>query len=105
MQFLKQIRERLQSFIDQRDDVALVLRSPATDATPLLKILEGMEEASASDLYWSFTDNFTDGETYANAVVKGFATKHEMIRLAMQKENMTPWPPIPAQILSEKALP
>jgi tetratricopeptide (TPR) repeat protein len=102
---LKEISDRLRAFVDQRDDVGLVLVSPAAEAAPLLKILEGLEDASASDLYWSFTDNFTDAVAYANAIVNAFATKHEVVRLAMQKEKMTQWPPIPPQILSEQASP
>ncbi len=102
---LKEIGDRLQAFVDQRDDVALVLGSPAAEAAPLLKILEGLEETGTSDLYWSFTDNFTDAEGYANSIVKAFATKHEVVRLAMQKEKMIPWSPIPPQILSEVGSP
>jgi tetratricopeptide (TPR) repeat protein len=102
---LQQISDRLQAFIDQRDNLALVLCSPAADALPLLKILEGLEEMSTSDLFWSFTDNFTDAADYANTVVTGFANKHEVMRLAMEKERMPPWPPIPPGILSEDAPP
>jgi Tfp pilus assembly protein PilF len=101
MQFLKQIGDHLQGFVNQREDVALVVRSPATDAAPLLKILEGMEEASSSDLYWLFTENFTDPQAYGDAIVQAFATKHEVVRLAMQERKMIPWPPLPASILSE----
>jgi Tetratricopeptide repeat len=104
-QLLKAISDRLQAFIDQRDNLALVLCSPATDALPLLKILEGLEETSTSDLFWSFTDNFTGAADYAHTVVTGFATKHAVMRLAMAKEGMTPWPPIPPRVLSEDVLP
>jgi len=102
---LEQISQRFQSFINQRDDLALIVRSMETDSVPLLKILEGLEEASASDLYWIFTDNFLNQESYANDVISSFATKHELIRLSMEKEGMNPWQPIPQQILSEKTPP
>ncbi len=102
---VNQITERLRSFIAQRDDLALVVRSPATDAPPLLKILEGLEETSPSDFFWTFSDDFTTPEAYASAVVAAFASKHEAVRLAMEKEGMTPWPLIPPQVLSEQALP
>ncbi len=102
---LNQIGNRLQAFIDQRDDLALVLRSPAADALPLLKILEGLEEASTSDLYWIVTDNFIEPVAYANAIVRGFVTKHEVVRLTMEKRRMAPWPLIPRQILSEATPP
>src|SRR5580658_9492801 len=102
---LKEISDRFQTFVDQRDEIGLILLAPAAEAAPLLKILEGLEDASTSDLYWTFTDNFTDTEKYADAVVNAFATKHEAVRLSMQKEGMTPWPPIPTAILSRLASP
>jgi tetratricopeptide (TPR) repeat protein len=102
---LKQISDQLQAFINQRADLALVLCSAATEAVPVLKILEGLEEGSTSDLFWTFTDNFTDAGAYANAVVSGFANKHELVRLAMEKEQMAPWPAIPTQIISTETPP
>lgn len=102
---LNHISQRFQSFINQRDDLAIVVCSMETDALPLLKILEGLEEASASDQFWIFTDDFIGSGAYANAVVSAFATKHEVIRLAMEKEGMNSWPPVPSQVLSEKTPP
>lgn len=102
---LQKISDHLQAFINQRDHLALVLTSPATDALPILKILEGLEEIIASDFFWMFTDNFTNASTYANTVVAGFATKHHLVQLAMEREGMTPWPPLPSQILSENTPP
>jgi hypothetical protein len=102
---LKEIGDRLQAFIDQRDDVALVLSSPAADSLPILKILEGLEEESTSDLFWMVTDNFVDAASYAEAVVKGFGTRHEVVRLAMQRQGLKPWPPIPPRVQSEATQP
>lgn len=102
---LNDISQRFQSFVDQRDDLTLVVCSRETDAPPLLKILEGLEEMSASDLYWIFTDNFANSTAYANAVVTAFTTKHELIRLAMEKDGMNPWPSVPPHVLSEDTPP
>lgn len=102
---LNEIGAHLTAFLKQRDDVALILNSPAGDSVPMLKILEGLEEASSSDLHWRHTDAFTDARAYVSGIVAGFATKHELVRLSMVKEQMTPWPPIPPQILSDDAPP
>ena len=102
---LKEIGDRLQAFVDQRDDVALVLRSAAADSLPVLKILEGLEEASTSDLFWTVTDNFVEPTSYASVVVKNFATRHEVVRLAMQERGMPVWPPIPPQVVSDMTPP
>jgi tetratricopeptide (TPR) repeat protein len=102
---LQSIGDRLQAFIEQRDDVALVLCSPASDALPILTLFERLEESSTSDLFWSFTEGFTTSQTYADSVVKAFAAKHGAIRLGMENAGMTPWPPLPALTLAEDVPP
>jgi tetratricopeptide (TPR) repeat protein len=102
---VQQIGDRLQAFIEQRDDLALVLCSPATDALPILTILERLEESSASDLFWTFTDAFTEPQVYADMVTTAFTMKHEATQLALKREGMKPWPPIPGRILSTEIPP
>jgi tetratricopeptide (TPR) repeat protein len=102
---LKAVGDRLQAFLEQRDDVALVLGSSAADSLPVLKILEGLEEESTSDLFWTVTDEFHEPAAYASAVVRGFATRHEVVRLAMERRGMRPWPPIPPAVLAEDSAP
>lgn len=102
---LDQITRRLRSFIEQRDDVALVLESPADDAIPMLKILEGIEESSPSDFFWTFTDKFDDAASYAEGVVRSFSATHEAVRLSMEKEGMAPWPPLPPVVQASQSSP
>jgi tetratricopeptide (TPR) repeat protein len=71
----------------------------------MLTLLEQVEAGRASDMFWTFTDEFIGAYEYADAVVSAFATRHEGVRLAMEKEGMQPWPPIPRGILSEDAPP
>lgn len=97
---LQDIGDRLRGFVEQRDDVALILSSPAADSLPILSLVEGLEAASSSDLFWLFTDNFTEAGAYADAIVAAFATKHGAVRQALEKEGMRPWPPLPAAVLS-----
>jgi hypothetical protein len=102
---LKAMAERLRSFVEGTDHVALIVGSPAGDALPLLKIFEEVETSSASDLFWTFTDAFADAPSYTSAVVAAFATQHEVMREAMEAEGMEPWPAIPAEVTSERTPP
>jgi tetratricopeptide (TPR) repeat protein len=104
-QLLQRIGNELQAFVRQRDDVAMILSSPSADALPILTLVDGVEANSASDMFWTFTDNFTDPAAYVDAVVGGFAAKHQGVRLALEKEGMTPWPAIPAFIMSPETSP
>jgi tetratricopeptide (TPR) repeat protein len=104
-QLLQGIGNELQAFVAQRDDVAMILSSPSADALPVLTLVDGVEANSASDMFWTFTDNFTDPVTYVDAVVGAFAAKHQGVRLALEKEGMKPWPAIPAFIMSPETSP
>ncbi|MFO1434505.1 MAG: hypothetical protein U1F76_31230 [Candidatus Competibacteraceae bacterium] len=94
---LEGVKDRLRGFISQRDDIAMVLRAAEADALPLLSMLEGIEAEGMSAFFWTFTDPFTDAASYADAVVQAFGVKHGAVRLAMEKEGMAPWPPIPVR--------
>lgn len=95
---LAAIKDRLSSFIAQRDEVAMVLCASETDALPLLSILEGIEADRESDFFWTFTDSFTEPVAYAEAVTQTFEAKHGAVRITMEKEGMKPWPPIPSLV-------
>lgn len=102
---LKAMAERVRSFVEGTDHLALIIGSPAQDALPLLKIFEEVETASASDLFWTCTDPFTDARSYASAVVAAFATQHEAMCEAMAADGMQPWPAIPEEATSEETPP
>jgi tetratricopeptide (TPR) repeat protein len=102
---VEQVEGRLREFVEQREQLALILNSAAHDALPILKMLEGLEAASASDLFWVFSDAFTSTASYADAVIQAFSAKHELVRLLLEKEGMPPWPAIPAAIAAPGAPP
>jgi tetratricopeptide (TPR) repeat protein len=99
------ITERVQGFLQQRDHAALVVRCRESDGIAILKILEGLDEASTSEMYWTYPGDFLESRTWVSEVVKDFATKHEGVRLALEHEKMKPWPPIPAPVLDESLTP
>jgi tetratricopeptide (TPR) repeat protein len=88
----------MQGFIGQRDDLALVVQSPESDCLPIWKTIEGLEANNPSDLFWIFTDRFTDPVSYADAVVAAFSTIHAAMHLAMKREGLAPWPDIPPHV-------
>jgi tetratricopeptide (TPR) repeat protein len=99
------ITERLRGFVSQRDHVGLVLRCRDADGIAILKILEGLDEASTSEMYWMYPGEFSEPHAYVGAIVKDFAAKHEGVRLALEHNKMKGWPPIPPPILDESQVP
>ena len=103
------ITERLSQFIAQRDYAALVVRCRDSDGIGVLKILEGLDEASTSEMYWTYAGDFLEANSFVNEVIKDFAAKHEGVRQAielnqrldLELKNLKPWPPIPPDVLNQ----
>jgi hypothetical protein len=103
--YLDRINGRLRAFIAQRDDFALVLDCSGEASLLALKMLEGIAEASTSEMFWTCIDAFTSPAQYAQDVVDSFAVKHEAVRLALEKEGKTPWPPLSGPVASKETPP
>jgi tetratricopeptide (TPR) repeat protein len=99
LKLLNQINDRLRSFVDQRDDIVLVVRCHDEEIPVVLKLLEGMDEASTAEMFWVMSDSFTDAASYVSALVATFAATHGAVRTGMPEMGMTPWPELPAAIL------
>ena len=98
---VEEISARLVSFVDQRDDAALVIRCTDADAITVLRCLEGNDETSASELYWIHAEPFVSPQQYVGDVVRSFAAKHEALCAAMKIKGMKPWPRIPEHVFDE----
>jgi hypothetical protein len=97
------IAGRLRGFLDQRDNVALVVRTQGAANVAMLKILESIDEESASEFFWTYAGDFSSPRSYVSDIVRDFATKHDGARLAMEFQGMKPWPAIPAPVMDESA--
>jgi tetratricopeptide (TPR) repeat protein len=99
------LRQQLQAFVEQRDDVALVVRCSEADCALVTKVLEGLDESSTSELYWVVIEAFRDVPSFVEACVQAFATRHEAVRLTLQQRKLPAWPPLPVRVQDPAALP
>ena len=89
------VTQRLQAFVAQRDDLALIVRVPEAEGALLFKLFDTMEESATSEMYWVFGDAFKDAASYAATVVENFAARHALFRLVQEQEKLPIWPPLP----------
>lgn len=101
----EKVVERLRGFLDQRDELALVIRCREAHATLLLQVVEMLEEEGTSQLFWKFPEPFASPEAYVKTVVNSFTAQQELVRQLMEKEGMTPWPPLPPALRDEAGPP
>ena len=101
----ERVTQRLQAFIAQRDDLALVLTSPGAQSALLLKILESLQENSSSELFWIFSAPFAGPGEFVAAAVEDFAARHQAVRLLQEKEGMAVWPELPRTLRDPRRRP
>src|SRR5262245_10727883 len=92
---------RFRAFLAQRDDLALVVRSPGAESVALLQILETLEEEATWALFWKFPESFGDAEGYVSALAASFAARHELVRLLQAQAGVEVWPVLPAAVRDE----
>src|SRR4051812_740796 len=90
--------DRVQSFVKQRNELALVIRCSQANSAVLLKLVETMQDATSTEMYWVFPDSFTDPAAYTEAIVQSVYLRHELVRLSQEKEGMKTWPTFPDRI-------
>jgi tetratricopeptide (TPR) repeat protein len=91
----EQIRKRVGDFLEQRDDVLLVVRCGDSDVPFLFKLLQELDESDGSDLFWLFNDEQKRADEYVGTVVQRFEERHRMVCDGLAKNGRPPWPPLP----------
>jgi hypothetical protein len=83
-------------FLDQRDDLILVLQSADGDLPAALKILEALDAELSYVWGWVFAQSFTEPASYADAIIEEIASKQAVMSAMLQQEGRPPLPPVPA---------
>jgi len=103
---LEEMQSRLAAFVEQRRDLALIATCRDEDNLLLVKALEAVDKADASaNVFWAFAEPFDESEAYVRAVMETFRARHAGVREAMKREGLTPWPPIPEELLKGELSP
>ncbi|MEO7985612.1 MAG: hypothetical protein ABI766_03685 [Gemmatimonadales bacterium] len=100
MRLFEGLTRTLTEFLEQRDDLALILRCTDGDGVAVIKSL-GMLDESRSELFWIHGDPFTTAPIFVADIVAAFAAKHAAVSAALPSRSLPPWPPLPASATDE----
>lgn len=92
------MQNRLASFMEQGDHVALVVRCGQAEAPVVLRGVQGVDEVSASDLFWVWGDRFVTAGAYVKMIAAVFSAEIDRVRAAQATEGMPVWPEVPANV-------
>lgn len=85
----------LLEFVDQRDDLLLVVRCRDQDCAIVLKLLSTLEERETPDLFFPFANPFESPARFADAVTEQMVTRIKLLNEQLEKEGQPERPPVP----------
>jgi tetratricopeptide (TPR) repeat protein len=91
----EQTRQQLEAFIEQRDDLLLLVACGSEDAGFVLQTLRDAEQANPSDVFLLFSDSFVETNAFVSVAVERLKDEHRTACLALAEQGREPLPPPP----------
>jgi tetratricopeptide (TPR) repeat protein len=101
---VRDVTNRLQSFLGQKETLVLLLRYRDEDGAIVFKILDSIDEVS-EDVFWVFNDNFIDRESYVASVIESFQKRAALLADEFEKNDIPSWPPLPLEVTDPTKMP
>jgi hypothetical protein len=93
-------KRTLSSFLEQRQDLLLVVLASDADSALVLQLTSELDEASDEDLFVTFGGEFHEPDAYAVGAAEQFARQHANADAQVRAAGKPPLPPLPAEILA-----
>ena len=94
---IEELKETIHEFIDQADDLFLVLSASDTDMPLVHKIIEGVDQEQPADIVLRFAERSQPtASAYADAVLKNLDAQITEVNIVRTEKQMDPWPALPA---------
>jgi tetratricopeptide (TPR) repeat protein len=91
----EQVRQQVDAFVEQRDDLLLLVACGREDAGFVLQALRDAEQANPSDVFLLFSDGFVEASAFVSVTVERLKDEVRTACLALAEEGREPLPPPP----------
>lgn len=102
---VEKLRSHVEEFVEQRDDLAMLLACSDDDVAIALKTVRDVEMASDCDLFVLTADPFRDAASFVDAVVRDLRAQHALARDALVEAAKPPLPAFPEGLARGDASP
>ena len=92
---IERFTKELRAFVEQRDDLILLVRTTSQDSAIALKLLRDLDRASSADLYLIFSNDFVDASSFVDSAVKHLQEEHRLASKSRQQAGDELPPAIP----------
>lgn len=101
----EQMQKEVTDFIEQRDNLLMLSVCPSRDLAIVLKIMRDIEQASATDVFLLFGNDFLAPGLFVNEAIEHLREEHRMACEALVEEGREPWPQLPKSLFDEDRTP
>jgi tetratricopeptide (TPR) repeat protein len=100
----QQLTDELKSFLDQAEDLLLLLACGVDDTALVLKTMRDLEQVDASDIFLLHADDFVDLDPFVTVALERLAADYQRTSAALVDLQREPLPPMP-NTLQDQARP
>lgn len=93
---IEELKSTLHGFVDQADDLLLVISAADTDMALVHKIIEGVDQEQPSDIVLRFAHTTKTAQAYVDVVMANVDAQIEGVNAVRASEGLDPWPTLPA---------
>lgn len=92
---INEFKETLHGFIDQGDDLCLVVSAADTDMPLVFKVIESVDQEQPADIVLSFAHSATTSPEYVAGVMTNVDVQIEGVNALRLSEGLPAWPKLP----------
>jgi tetratricopeptide (TPR) repeat protein len=101
----EKLHKDIYRFIEQRDDLLMVASCSDNDIGFVLQTLRDIEQASATDIFLLFADDFTQADPFVSVTVERLREQHRIVCEALAEKGKQPLPPFPSNMSDDSKAP
>lgn len=101
----ERFQQEIAAFIEQRDDLLMVVPCTDADAPLVAQSVGDVEQANGTDVFLVFPDPYVMPGPYVDVVVERLREQHALANKALEEESRPPFPPLPADLADARRPP
>jgi len=95
---IEKINSKVEDFIEQRQNLVMVLSCLDNEAAMIMKIINDIELSNGTDAFFFFADDFVDQESYVAEIIDKLYLQVELANQEAEKENLDLLPTPPSEL-------
>ena len=95
---IDRIQVSIENFVEQRDDFVMIMACSDNDAPLVLKIVQDVEQAGASDVFLLFADDFVATGPYVAVAIERLRQQHKLVNDWLTEQGRDLFPPVPDRL-------